>query len=61
MFTLELSAPQYTGRAPLDIGGCRDCTLAGDSLVVTLHSRDPKRYFLASRGFHWIDDAPEDR
>jgi hypothetical protein len=36
-------------------------TLANESLIVTLHSRDPKRYFLASRGFHWIDEAPEDR
>jgi uncharacterized membrane protein YphA (DoxX/SURF4 family) len=36
-------------------------TLANDSLIVTLHSLDPKRFFLASRGFHWIDEAPEDR
>jgi hypothetical protein len=36
-------------------------TLANESLIVTLHSRDPKRCFLASRGFHWIDEAPEDR
>lgn len=36
-------------------------TLANESLLVILHSRDPKRYFLASRGFHWIDEAPEDR
>jgi hypothetical protein len=36
-------------------------TLANDSLIVTLHSLDPKRSFLASRGFHWIDEAPEDR
>src|ERR1700688_2457811 len=36
-------------------------TLAHESLIVTLHSCDPKRYFLASRGFHWIDEAPEDR
>src|SRR5579862_8248679 len=36
-------------------------TLANEPLIVTLHSRDPKRYFLASRGFHWIDEAPEDR
>jgi len=36
-------------------------TLAGDSLIVTLHSLDPRRFFLASRDFHWIDEAPEDR
>lgn len=36
-------------------------TLANDSLIVTLHSLDPKRFFLVSRGFHWIDEAPEDR
>jgi hypothetical protein len=36
-------------------------TLANEPLIVVLHSRDPKRYFLASRGFHWIDEAPEDR
>ncbi len=36
-------------------------TLANESLIVILHSLDPKRYFLASRGFHWIDEAPEDR
>ena len=36
-------------------------TLASDSLIVTLHSLDPKRFFLVSRGFHWIDEAPEDR
>jgi YD repeat-containing protein len=35
--------------------------LANDSLIVTLHSLDPKRFFLVSRGFHWIDEAPEDR
>ena len=36
-------------------------TLANDALIVTLHSLDPKRFFLVSRGFHWIDEAPEDR
>jgi hypothetical protein len=36
-------------------------TLANDSLIVTLHSADPKRFFLVRRGFHWIDEAPEDR
>jgi uncharacterized membrane protein YphA (DoxX/SURF4 family) len=36
-------------------------TLANDSLIVTLHSLDPTRFFLVSRRFHWIDEAPEDR
>src|ERR1700674_4836319 len=36
-------------------------TLANDSLIVTLHSIAPKRFFLVRRGFHWIDEAPEDR
>jgi len=35
--------------------------LANDSLIVTLHSLDPNRFFLVSRGFHWINEAPEDR
>jgi hypothetical protein len=35
--------------------------LGNDSLAVTLDGFDPTRSPLATRGFHWIDEAPFDR
>lgn len=35
--------------------------LAADEMIVTLHTLDPRRSYLVSRRFHWIDEAPDDR